>query len=60
MKHPLKTKTFINSPGGFFHYEPLSTSFFSKKFIYTRSGNIVKKLKCYNISLIIEKAYVRK
>jgi len=27
MKHPLKTKTFINSPGGFFHYEPLSTSF---------------------------------
>ena len=35
MKHPLKTKTFINSPDGFFHYEPLSTSFFSKKFNYT-------------------------
>jgi hypothetical protein len=33
MKHPLKTKTFINSPGGFFHYEQLSTSFFSKNLI---------------------------
>jgi len=35
MNHPRKTKTFINSPGGFFHYEPLSTSFFSKKLNYT-------------------------
>jgi len=33
MNHPLKTKTFINSQGGFFHYEPLSMSFFSKNLI---------------------------
>jgi len=33
MKHPRKTKTFINSPSGFFHYEPLSASFFRKNLI---------------------------
>jgi hypothetical protein len=27
MKSPVKAKTFINSLGRFFHYEPLSTSF---------------------------------
>jgi len=33
MRHPLKTKIFINGPSGFFHYELLSTSFFSKNLI---------------------------
>ena len=27
MKPPVKAETFINSPGRFFHYEPLFTSF---------------------------------
>jgi hypothetical protein len=27
MKSPVKAETFINSPGRFFHYEPLFTSF---------------------------------
>jgi hypothetical protein len=27
---PVKAETFMNSPGRFFHYEPLSTSSFSK------------------------------
>jgi len=53
MKHFLETKTFINNPGRFFYYEPLSTSFFSKKFHYTWSNNIFKKLKCYNCFIII-------
>ena len=41
MKPPVKTETFINSPGRFFHYEPLFTSFirlcviFHQKFNYT-------------------------
>ena len=37
MNHPLKTKTFINSPGRFFHYGPLSTSFFSKNLIISEA-----------------------
>ena len=53
MKYFLKTKTFINNPGRLFHYELLSTSFFSKKFNYTWSGNIFKKLTCYNCFIII-------
>jgi len=52
MNHPLKTKTFINSPSGFFHYEPLSTSFFSKKFNHTWSGNIFKKTEVLRLYLI--------
>ena len=27
MKAPVKAVTFMNGPDGFFHYEPLSTSF---------------------------------
>jgi len=27
MKSPVKAETFMNSPGRFFHYEPLVTSF---------------------------------
>jgi hypothetical protein len=30
---PVKAKNFINSPSGFFHYEPLFTSSFSKNLI---------------------------
>jgi len=33
MKPPIKAETFINSPGRFFHYEPLFTSSFSKNLI---------------------------
>jgi hypothetical protein len=33
MKPPIKAETFINSPDGFFHYEPLFTSSFSKNLI---------------------------
>ena len=35
MKPPVKAEVIINSPGGFFHYEPLFTSSFSKKFNHT-------------------------
>jgi hypothetical protein len=40
MKPYVKTENFINIPGRFFHYEPLFTSFFSKKIIYTCYGNV--------------------
>ena len=43
----VKAETFINSPDEFYHYESLFTSSFSKKFNYTRSGNVFEKLKCY-------------
>jgi len=33
MKAPIEAVTFMNSPGRFFHYEPLSTSSFSKNLI---------------------------
>jgi len=33
MKPVVKTEPFINSPGGFFHYEPLFTSSFSRNLI---------------------------
>ena len=33
IKPPVKTETFINSPGRFFHYKPLFTSSFSKNLI---------------------------
>ena len=31
MKLPVKAETYMNSPGRFFHYEPLFTSSFRKK-----------------------------
>jgi hypothetical protein len=42
MKPPVKTKTFINSPGGFFHYEPLSTSSFIKNLIIPEALRLSK------------------
>jgi len=33
MKSPVKAENFMNSPGRFFHYEPLETSSFSKNLI---------------------------
>jgi len=33
IKSPIIAETFMNSPGGFFHYEPLFTSSFSKNLI---------------------------
>ncbi|MBU1161406.1 MAG: hypothetical protein KKF96_02510, partial [Proteobacteria bacterium] len=33
IKAPVKTDTFINNPGRFFHYESLFTSSFSKNLI---------------------------
>ena len=49
MKLPVKTKAFTNSPGRFFHYEPFFTSSFSQKFNDARSGNVFKKLKCFQL-----------
>ena len=51
MKHPLKVKAFINRPGGFFHYEPLSTSFFSKNLIIPEAV-IFSKSKSVIITLV--------
>jgi len=33
LKHSFETEAFMNSPAGFFHYEPLSTSSFRKNLI---------------------------
>jgi len=50
MKLPVKAETFINSPGRFFHYEPLFTSSFSQKF------NIPEAVMfSYNLVLVIDK-----
>jgi hypothetical protein len=37
MKLSVKAETFINSLGRFFHYEPLSTSSFSKNLIISEA-----------------------
>ena len=50
MNCPRKTKTFINSQDGFFHYEPLSTSFFSKNLIIPEA---VIFSKSYSVTKII-------
>jgi len=42
MKPYVKTETFINSPGRFFHYEPLFTSSFSKNLIMPEAVMISK------------------
>jgi len=41
---PVKTLTFMNGPGRFFHYEPLSTSSFSQNFNYIWSGDAFKRI----------------
>ena len=38
----VKTETFINSLGGFFHYEPLFTSSFSKNLIIPEAAMFSK------------------
>jgi len=53
MKPPAKTEVFVNSPGRFFHYEPLFTGSFSQKFNHTWSGNVFKRQKCYKKNLDI-------
>ncbi len=55
MKPYVKAKTFINNPGRFFHYEPLFTSSFSKNIIMPESGNIFKKLRCYEKTNLLQK-----
>jgi hypothetical protein len=45
MKSLVKADTFTNSPGRFFHYEPISMSSCSQKFNYTRSGGIFKRIE---------------
>lgn len=53
MKLPVKAKTFINSPGWFFHYEPLFTSSFSKNLITPEATMLSKRLKYYSLYFLI-------
>jgi hypothetical protein len=42
MKPSAKAETFINSPGRFFHYEPLFMSSFSKNLIISEAAMFSK------------------
>ena len=53
MQHPLKTKTFINSPCRFFHYEPLPTSFFSKNLIIPEAAIFAKRKKATSLLVFV-------
>jgi len=56
MKPPVKAETFINSPGRFFHYEPLFTSSFSKNLIIPEAV-MISKAKSVTKFSILNKAY---
>ena len=56
MKSIIKAEIFINSPDGFFHYETLSTSSFSKNLI-TPEAEIFKKLNGYLFSMMSKKLH---
>jgi len=49
MKPNVKADIFINSPDRFFHYEPLSTSSFSKNLIIPEAAMFLKGYSVTNL-----------